>query len=143
MAARQDQIDRARAIRAAQRIAVGAITTPTAATANAIVLIMPDWTPGKYAIGDLRRYGGAPYRCVQAHDSTANPGWTPDATPALWAPYHGTSVETARPYVAPTGAQDAYAKGEYVIYGGKVYVSKIDANTWTPDAYPQGWTLVA
>ncbi len=40
------------------------------------------WTA--YAAGQLVTYGGTTYRCVQGH--TSEPGWTPDAVPALWQP---------------------------------------------------------
>lgn len=33
--------------------------------------------------GDLRTFGGKAYRCLQSHRTQA--GWTPPATPALWA----------------------------------------------------------
>lgn len=35
-----------------------------------------------YAIGNTVTYGGASYRCIQAH--TSLPGWEPPYTPALW-----------------------------------------------------------
>ncbi|WP_318197751.1 carbohydrate-binding protein [Streptomyces sp. MCL20-2] len=41
------------------------------------------WAAGTaYAAGATVTYGGATYRCLQAH--TAQPGWTPAAVPALW-----------------------------------------------------------
>lgn len=41
------------------------------------------WAAGTvYQAGDVVTYGGATYRCVQPHQ--AQPGWTPDVTPALW-----------------------------------------------------------
>ncbi|MGP5050154.1 hypothetical protein ACTXI9_01470 [Brachybacterium alimentarium] len=42
-------------------------------------------------------------------------------------------------WVAPTGVHDAYSKGDLVTYRGKVYRSRINGNTWSPAAYPQGW----
>lgn len=42
-------------------------------------------------------------------------------------------------YVAPTGAHDAYNKGDLVTYRGRVYRSRIDNNAYSPAAYPQGW----
>ena len=39
----------------------------------------------------------------------------------------------------PTGAYDAYMKGNKVLYKGKVYTSLIDSNVWAPDVYPNGW----
>ncbi|MEU0741102.1 carbohydrate-binding protein [Streptomyces sp. NPDC006134] len=41
------------------------------------------WAPGRsYAVGAQVTYGGAAYRCLQAHTSVA--GWEPPNVPALW-----------------------------------------------------------
>ncbi len=93
-----------------------------------------------YTVDERVRYGGKLYRCVQAHTSQAD--WTPDATPALW-------TEVAKPgeipvWRQPTGAQDAYNKGDKVHYpdaAGDIYVSTIDGNVWEPGVY--GWEVVA
>ena len=45
-------------------------------------------------------------------------------------------------WVQPTGAHDCYNTGDKVTYNGKHYISKLDGNVWSPDAYPQGWTEV-
>lgn len=45
------------------------------------------------------------------------------------------------PFVQPTGAHDAYKKGDLVIWAGQVYRSKIDANVWSPSAHAAGWEL--
>lgn len=42
-------------------------------------------------------------------------------------------------WAQPTGAHDAYQKGDKVRYNGNVYESLIDGNVWSPDAYPAGW----
>ena len=97
--------------------------------------IYPAWEIGAaYATNDRRRYGANLYKCVQAHTSQAD--WTPDATPALWVK---VSVEEWPEFVQPTGAHDAYNTGDKVTYNGKRYVSLIDANVYSPDAYPAGW----
>ena len=44
-------------------------------------------------------------------------------------------------WVQPTGAHNAYTKGDKVIYKGVVYESLISGNVWSPDVYPAGWTL--
>lgn len=99
------------------------------------------WKPGAYIIGDVRSYNAIPYKCVQAHDSTQNPGWTPDETPALWMQYHGTSAETARPWIAPAGAHDMYKKDEYMIWtDGKIYRCILDT-TYSPDVYAAAWQV--
>lgn len=46
---------------------------------------------------------------------------------------------TVPEWEAPTGAHDAYQTGDHVMFEGQEYVSLIDANTWSPTAYPQGW----
>lgn len=102
-----------------------------------------EWQPGAFAVGDVRQRLGAPYKCVQGHDSTANTGWTPEATPALWMQYHGTTPESARPWIAPTGAHDMYKSGEYTIWtDGKTYKAKMDT-AYSPADYPQAWDAVS
>ena len=39
----------------------------------------------------------------------------------------------------PTGAHDAYNKGDKVTFEGKHYISLIDGNVYSPTAYPAGW----
>lgn len=108
---------------------------------DSMVAIRP-WRPGTYKTGDVRMHDGTPYKCVQGHDSADNPDWTPDATPSLWMQYHGTTRETARPWIAPTGAQDMYRNGEYMIFtDGKVYRCKEDSS-YSPVDYPKAWELV-
>ena len=45
-------------------------------------------------------------------------------------------------WAQPTGAHDAYNTGDLVTFKGTVYRSKIDANVWSPEAYPAGWEQV-
>lgn len=81
------------------------------------------------------------YKCVQAHTSQAD--WQPKDVPALF-------TRVAYPneipvWVQPTGAQDAYNIGDQVLYpdeNGDVYESLIDANVWSPVAFPSGWQLI-
>ena len=69
----------------------------------------------------------------------------------LWAAVHALE---ARPnpdpepadipdWVQPTGAHDAYNKGDKVRFEGSIYESLIDGNVWSPSVYPAGWALVA
>lgn len=46
-------------------------------------------------------------------------------------------------FVQPTGAHDAYNVGDRVKYNGHVYESTMAGNTYSPDAYPQGWKMLA
>ena len=45
-------------------------------------------------------------------------------------------------FIQPTGAHDAYKKGDKVTFNGKVWESLIDSNVWSPTAYPAGWKLI-
>lgn len=56
-------------------------------------------------------------------------------------PEPGPEPEEWPAWVQPTGAHDAYSAGDQVTYNGRHYVSNIDGNVWSPDAYPAGWTL--
>ena len=103
--------------------------------AETVTILFPLWKVNiPYAIDDRVQYNELLYKCVQAHTSQA--GWTPDAVPALWT---RTSTDEWPEWVQPTGAQDAYNKGDKVTYKGEHYISLIDGNVWSPDDYPQGW----
>lgn len=110
----------------------------SAALINAALPLIAPWQPGRYAADDVREYQGAPYRCIQAHDSGASPDWTPAAAPALWAQYHGTGPDSARPYVAPSGAQDMYRAGEWALWEGAAYRCTADT-AYSPGEYPAAW----
>ena len=106
------------------------------------VELFPLWAVGvAYSVGERIQYDGKLYKVVQAHTSQAD--WTPPLVPALF-------TEVAKPgeipvWKQPTGAQDAYNKGDKVHYptaDDPVYESLIDSNVWAPDAYPAGWREV-
>ena len=140
MALTSEQRARAERIRAAMDAAVPKIRDD-AATVNEAAELLRIWQPGPFVVGDVRMYAGIPYRCVQAHDATGNPDWTPDTVPALWMQYHGTSAETARVWVQPTGAHDIYRAGEYMIWtDGQVYKCLSDT-AYSPGEYGQAWEV--
>lgn len=66
--------------------------------------------------------------------------WKPESTPALFhrEPQPG---EEWPEWIQPGGAHDAYKKGDKVTYKGQHYISLIDANVYSPEAYPAGWEL--
>lgn len=105
------------------------------------VELFPAWEADtEYARGVRVRYDGKLYRCEQAHTSQSI--YPPDIIPALW-------TEVAKPgeipvWRQPTGAQDAYSKGDKVHYPSAddfVYVSTMDNNVWEPTDY--GWDVLA
>lgn len=53
---------------------------------------------------------------------------------------HDTTSDAVAEWKQPTGAHDAYMRGDKMLYtDGKVYKSLIDNNVWSPDVYPNGW----
>ena len=112
-----------------------AASTMTDEAALTAVELFPEWIAGKaYAVNDRVQYNGTLYKCIQAHTSQSD--WAPSATPALWKT---VSVDEYPEWVQPTGAHDAYNKGDKVSYNGKHYVCTADANAYAPDVY--GWQL--
>lgn len=49
----------------------------------------------------------------------------------------------ASEYKQPTGAHDAYNKGDKVLYNGVVYVCQLDNCVWSPDTLPSAWMVNA
>lgn len=98
--------------------------------------LYPAWRTGTaYAVDERIRHEGILYRCVQAH--TSQDDWTPDITPALWTV---VSLDEWPEWVQPTGAQDAYMKGDKVSHNGKHWVCDMDYCTYEPGVY--GWTTM-
>lgn len=110
---------------------------------EAVETSLSEW---EFHIGEWRSAGdtvlrlGVTYTVIQGH--TLQEDWKPESTPAL---YHreGQPGEEWPEWVQPTGAHDAYAKGAKVTYKGQHYISLIDANVYSPEAYPAGWELQA
>ena len=99
------------------------------------VELFPQWVTGHaYVVDERLQYNGVLYRVVQAHISQAD--WTPDITPAMFVV---VSLDEWPEFVQPTGAHDAYKKGDKVTFEGKHYISLIDGNVYSPTAYPAGW----
>lgn len=111
-----------------------------------IASIYPEYRIGvAYKIKDVFRYGenavGDPqlYQVLQDHTSAAE--WTPDTATSLYKKI-GVSEEGIPVWVQPLGATDAYNAGDVVMYNGQKYQSLINANVWSPEAYPAGWKLL-
>ena len=113
-----------------------------------VATVFPVWGAGRsYAVGDIISHGvnsaGDPqlYKVVQAHTSQAE--WLPgQGTDSLYDAI-GLDGDGYPIWSQPSGAHDAYNKGDIVSYNGTLYRSTIDGNTWAPDAYPDGWEVYA
>lgn len=102
--------------------------------------LAPTGAHDAYRIGERVSFDGKVYTSIIAgnvHSPTDYPaGWElevidPDPDPA-------TPLE----WVQPTGAHNTYNVDDQVLFEGKVYVSLIEANSYSPTAYPPGWALV-
>jgi hypothetical protein len=109
-----------------------------------VATVFPAWEADKtYTAGQYITYGtnavGDPqlYKVVQAHTSQAD--WLPPDIPAVYTPL-GLDNNGYPVWAQPTGAHDAYNTGDIVNYNGTLYECLIDGNTYSPEAYPAGWT---
>lgn len=101
---------------------------------------------------------GDPWRQPEAAYDAYPKGWTVthngtlwESTVAsnVWEPGIGGGWHEAAPedpnapapdWIMPTGAHDAYAKGDIVTYGGRTWRSERGANVWSPGLH--GWVIV-
>lgn len=112
----------------------------------ALIETYPEWKEGKAVKkGERYRYDGELFEVIQAHTTQAT--WAPDTAPSLFKLAVGgledEEGEIILDFVQPTGAHDAYQKGDKIKWtDGKIYESTIANNVYSPTAYPQGWKVV-
>lgn len=108
--------------------------------------VQPVGAVDAYDKGDIVDYNGVKY--ISTIDANV---WPPDVYG--WEVYTGdggstdpvepsnpdTPTDTIKDFVQPTGAHDAYKKGDKVHFENKIYESLIDNNVYSPSAYPAGW----
>ena len=130
-------VEKARKMRAAMETAAVSLDDATASTA-------PELFPRLKGDGSLVKagtricWGGTLKRAaVDLWDNAEN---TPDAAPTLWEDVLYRDGIRIIPETITAGL--AFSKGEQGWWGDVLYVSTIDANVWTPDAYPAGWEIV-
>ena len=128
-----DRIQAAEQFRKALQMFAASLTDEKAME---VATIYDPWEEGKaYAVGEFVTHGensvGDPqlYKVVQTHTSQAD--WKPDMTPALYVAI-GLDKEGYPVWSQPTGAHDAYNKGDIVRYDDTLWVSELDGNVWVP-----------
>lgn len=102
----------------------------------------------EYEEGDKFTYQGKIYEVIQEHRSQAD--WIPSSTPALYKEFlsvkikdeEGNESEVVAEFKKPTGAHDAYKKGDKVSFEGAIYESLIDNNAYSPFEHQQGWKKI-
>lgn len=94
----------------------------------------PSGAHDAYDIGDIVNYKGTLY------ESKINGNvWSPELYSDGWELYNDEPpVEEWSEWKQPSGAHDAYKKGDKVSHNGHKWISDVDANTWEPGIY--GWT---
>lgn len=132
----------------------------TVSTANAVRLLMAgkqpttadeiimcsalydEWQEGKHVAGDVFCVGGEPWECFQNYDNAVYSDIKPgnSAWYTFNRPFHGTSRETARNFVHPTGAHDVYKAGEWAVQDGKFTKANQDT-AYSLAEYPQAWDV--
>jgi hypothetical protein len=132
----------------------------TVSTANAVRLLMAgkqpttadeiimcsalydEWMPGKHVAGDIFSVDGDVWECFQNYDNAVYPDIKPgnSAWYTFNRPFHGTSRETARNFVHPTGAHDVYKAGEWAVQDGKFTKANQDT-AYSLAEYPQAWDV--
>lgn len=117
------------------------ISTFTDEQALNCILLFPEWSGSgvEYKKDERLRYENKFYKVLLDH--TSQEDWIPGSTPSLYVEISDPSIEYPE-WKQPTGAHDAYNTGDKITYKGKKYISKIDANVYSPEEYPNGWESV-
>ena len=104
-----------------------------------VAALFPTWSSKieeSVTVGERFWYDGKLYKVIQNH--TVQEDWTPDNAASLFTE---VSIEEWPEFVQPVGSEDAYMIGDKITFNGNHYISLIDNNTWSPEAYPAGWQL--
>lgn len=101
----------------------------------------------EYKEKDKFTFNGKVYEVTQEHRSQTT--WIPSETPGYYKEFLDVKIQDEKggesqvaEFKQPTGDNDAYNKGDKVLFNGKVYQSKIGSNTFSPDQYADGWEEV-
>lgn len=103
------------------------------------------WLPGTedktrtYERGAIRmdRADGCPYWAMHTHNSIPGQELQPSLSPTIWAHCHGTTPETARPFVAE--GHNPYHTGHYCTEDGQIYRCKQNNTVHAPGVLPGAW----
>lgn len=100
--------------------------------------LYPVWkNETEYKIGQRVLYNDILYKVLQNHISQES--WTPTDAPSLFAQVLIPDENVIPEWIQPDST-NAYMIGDKVTYNGKTWISIVDNNVWSPDAY--GWEEV-
>lgn len=148
--AQQDTINKAQqdAVSRNAQMLLAARVIAEQQTDEATILSMADlyeeWAPNhKYKVGKILKYGTNAegktqlYKVAQEHTSAAE--WLPDQSASLYTKI-GFDESGVEIWHQPSGAHDAYAKGDVVSHNGELWESTVDGNVWEPGVVADVWT---
>lgn len=116
----------------------------SAAAINENAAAIRVWIAGRsYKRGDIRvdLADGVPYWSMHDHASVEGAELAPSLTPTIWVHCHGTTVETARPFVAE--GHNPYMTGHTCTEGSVVARCMMDNIVYPPSVLPGAWELVS
>lgn len=111
-----------------------------AATINDNAAAFRVYRPDKdYSRGDIviDPADNVPYWAMHDHGPSTGQVWQPSTSPTIWTHCHGTSPETARPFVAE--GHNPYMTGHYCTEGGAVWRCNRDNVVHAPSVLPEAW----
>lgn len=114
-------------------------------TADEIIMcaaLYDEWTAGKHIAGDVFCVDGEVWECFQNYDNAVYPDIAPGKSGwyTFNRPFHGTSRETAREFIHPTGAHDMYKAGEWAVQDGK-FTECLSDTAYSLAEYPAAWKV--
>lgn len=100
--------------------------------------VYPEWKDAvSYVVDERVLYNNVLYKVITAHISQAD--WTPDVAVSLFAKVLIPDTNVIPEWEQPEST-NPYMIGDKVSYGGKIWVSVVDNNVWSPSVY--GWEEV-
>ena len=130
-------LDTARAMRRVIEQGAAVLDDRTASTApEALPRLRQDGSLIK--AGERINWGGTIKRA--AVDLWDQEDQNPDNAPTLWEDVLYKDGYRIIPETITVGLQ--FSNGEIGWWKGKLYKSLLDANVWTPDAYPRWWEVI-
>ena len=110
-----------------------------------VAAVFDRWESGRhYTLGDYLTYDvngvGDPQLYKVAQDHTSQADWTPDVAVSLYIAI-GLDAQGYPVWAQPAGSHDGYNTGDIVNYHGALYRSCVDANVYSPEAFPENWEI--
>lgn len=110
-----------------------------------VAAVFDQWKIGRYyTSGDYLTYDvngvGDPQLYKVAQDHTSQADWAPDRAVSLYVAI-GLDAQGYPVWAQPAGSHDGYNTGDIVNYHDTLYRSCVDANVYSPEAFPENWEI--